>query len=297
MSAQTIDVDSTVLRRRAAAALHSARQMQAHVDAEVTNEIDIVMGTLAPKEPYAYTLQPQLNPDGSLRRQPIAHTWQEVRKGYEVIHAKAILTGLTPITEIHGDWYSFVEGAGGGIQKATGEEGEADSLILFPTGRGEGITGELFWNRHRPFAADPAPGFGAPVTGGRRACLGTHDQFIASLRAADVSMLEKLTDDGAQTAVRDYVDDTGTLIALDGKVALREFYERFFAKYEVMAIEKLCRVVDDWYAFAELRWTTRLRSGPDAGAEAVFNTAEYCVFSPDARILVRIGHGTDLDVA
>src|SRR5207249_3235643 len=154
----------------------------------------------------------------------ILRTREEVRAGYVIIHDKAILTGLVPLTEIHGDWYTFVDGIGSGIQKATGEAGESDSLILFPTGDVEGITGELFWNRHPPFGEDAAPALGASVAGGRRACLEAHERFLAALRGADAASLASLMDEGVQTAVRNYVDDTGTLTALDGKAEFRPFY-------------------------------------------------------------------------
>src|SRR5436190_18390619 len=98
MSAHTITVDANLLRRRAEAASHSRHEMQRHIDAEVTNEIDIVMGTLAPEEPYAYTAQPVLDPEGRLIRQPFLRTRDEVRAGYVIIHDKAILTGLVPLT-------------------------------------------------------------------------------------------------------------------------------------------------------------------------------------------------------
>jgi cytochrome oxidase Cu insertion factor (SCO1/SenC/PrrC family) len=87
------------------------------------------------------------------------------------------------------------------------------------------------------------------------------------------------------------VNDTGTLVTVDGKDAHRTYYEALLRKYEIESVELLDRVAQDWYVFAELRFTVRLR-GQDSGTIA-FHTAEFYVPASDGRFIARIGHGTD----
>ena len=55
------------------------------------------------------------------------------------------------------------------------------------------------------------------------------------------------------SAVRDYVEDTGTLTALVGLKAHADYFGAFFDKFEVVSAEPLYRVAEDWYVFAEVR--------------------------------------------
>lgn len=289
------DVDADLLRRRADAIAHTASETVRHLEAEYTDEIEVVMATLAPNEPYAYTYPARFLDDGTLQR-PIARTRAEVRSAYEALHSGSTVVSMTPLVDIRSDWYTFANCVGGAIVKSTGQPVESDVLVIFPIGRGDGITGELYWSRTLPFGDDPLPGRGAPVVGGKRAALASHDRLLDALRTGDVAAIDSCSVEGVQTSIRDYVDDTGTLASLDGVAEQRAYYERFFDKLDVGAVELLCRVVDDWYAFAELRYRARIKTGPNAGAEATFHTAEFCVFAPDGRVLVRTGHGTDLDL-
>jgi hypothetical protein len=292
---KTIDVDADLLRRRADAAVHAALQTERHLEAEYTDVTAAIMDTLADAEPYAYTLQPKFREDGSVQH-GITTTWKGVWDAYEVTHHIASIVDLSSPIEIRGDWYTFHDGIGTFREKASGEMGQCEVLVLFPIGRGEGITGELFWARaaEGPQAASlDLPRVSLP----RRDVLTLHERFLDALRAADVGAVVDCHVDGIQTAVRDYVDDTGTLVLLDGKEALRAHYLAFFDKFDVVAVDLLCRVVQDWYVFAEVRLRVRVRKGADVGAEAEYHTAEFSVLAPDGRVLVRTGHGTDLDLS
>ena len=96
--------------------------------------------------------------------------------------------------------------------------------------------------------------------------------------------------DGVASAVRDYVDDTGTLVELSGQSTHRSWYQALFEKYEIQSVQPLCQVIEDWYVFSELRILAAPRSG--AGTVA-FHTAEFHIPAKDGRFIARIGHGTE----
>ncbi len=93
-----------------------------------------------------------------------------------------------------------------------------------------------------------------------------------------------------QSGVRDYVTESGALTQLVGKAANRDYYSAFSDKFEILRVDLLDRVVQDWYVFAEVRMTVRPRGG---GPILAFHIAEFYVAANDGRFFVRIGHGTD----
>ena len=95
-----------------------------------------------------------------------------------------------------------------------------------------------------------------------------------------------------QCGVRDYVADTGALVELVGGQATRAHYAAFFDAFEVLSVDLLHRVVQDWYVFAETRVVARSSAGD--GGQVAFNLAEFSVIARDGTFFVRIGHGTDL---
>ena len=158
-----------------------------------------------------------------------------------------------------------------------------------------GITGELYWNRCRfgELATNPLEGsLASPM-----AILDLHDRFLGLLRAGDVDGIVAAGDPDVQTAIRDYVDDTGTLVELHGAEGLRDYLERFHTRYAVEEIELVHRYVAEWFVFAELRWVVRVAEGSDAGTRVVFRTAEVAEVGPDGLIAARIGHGTEPEPA
>ena len=62
--------------------------------------------------------------------------------------------------------------------------------------------------------------------------------------------------------LRDYVNETGTLTTLEGTDAHRAHYQAFFEKYEVRSVDVLSLVAEDWYVFAEVRFTVSARDEP-----------------------------------
>jgi hypothetical protein len=291
---RVIDVDPVLLRAGADMALHAANETWIHIEAEYDGRIPQLMATLVADGPYAYTIQPQINPDGTVRA-PILTTRDEIRGAYEQIRGASELLCSEPTVEIRGTWYSFHEAVSTGRPRGSTEPPGrgAETIALFPVSTGTGITGELVWPRvpreilGRGEVPNDAPNEPREI---RRAALALHDRYLDALRNGDVeAMLDTLNDD-VVAGVRDYLDDTGTLIELRGKDAHRAHYGALFEKYDVLSVDMLDRVVQDWYVFAETRVT--LCEG-DRARPTSFNVAEFVVMAKDGRFIVRIGHGTD----
>ena len=124
----------------------------------------------------------------------------------------------------------------------------------------------------------------------RRQVFDQYNRYLDGLRANDVDAVVAVLHDGAASAVRDYVGETGTLVELSGKGAHRSWYQALFDKYEIQSVQSLCQVIEDWYVFSELRIVAAPRSG--AGMVA-FHTAEFHLPAKDGRFIARIGHGTE----
>jgi hypothetical protein len=294
-----IDLNPEVLSQSAAATLHAAEQANIHIAAEIIDEIPGLMDTLVENGPYAYTNAWEMldAKPGDPMRIPITTTRQGVHDGYVALHQRTAMDSWVSLLEVHGEWYTFVEGAATGYQKPSGQRYErsgATSVALFPVSSGKGITGELVWGR-RPRTEAGLP----PVTSDeerlalRAEFIEQHDQYLKALRAGDVTGIVETIDDDGQSAIRDYVADTGTLTVLDGVEAHRMFYRALFDKYDIQSADLLHRFAQDWYVFSEVRLTVTTKEGPDEGRTLTFNTAEYFVPGVDGKFVVRIGHGTD----
>lgn len=292
----TIGVDPKKLEAVAAASADAFDKAITHVEQEIAardpEKLGPLVATLADEGPYAYTILPEISADGSVRL-PVLTTKEEITGAYGFIRGLSDLHAVIGLTEIRGSWYLFQDNMTRGSAKGSDTINTRETLSLFPSGEGPGITGELVWLRvprerlGAPDDIDPTPD--DPLLARAR----VHEQFagyLGGLRANDLDAVLEGIHDGAASAVRDYVDETGTLVELTGKDAHRSWFQAFFAKYEVQSVQPLCQSTEDWYVFAELRITVTPRGG---GESLAFHTAEFHVVGKDGRFVARVGHGTD----
>jgi hypothetical protein len=289
-----IDTDSGLLRDSAQACLHATEQAMIHVDAEIVGLIPELMDTLRDEGPYGYTLINEVHPDGSVKL-PILTTADEIRDIYTLIRGASDLLKVEPLIEKRGSWYAFHEAISTGqIKNADLPPRETVTLALFPVSTGKGITGELVWivrpRSELGAGVDPADISTDPVEL-RRDTLNMHEREVQAFRDNDLDALLDTFNDGGASAVRNYVNDTGALASLTGKEEHRAHYGAFFDKYTVESVDLLDRVVQETYAFAELRFTVTARDG---SGTFNFHTAEFHAPASDGRFIARIGHGTDV---
>jgi len=261
------------------------------MEAEFAGLIPELMETLKAEGPYAYTIMPEILPDGTVKS-PILRTREEIASAYRLVRGMSDLLSSEALIEITGSWYQFTEAITRGRRKGQNNVGRNHVISLFPVSGGSGITGELVWVK----VDRSLMGFGAAPEDcddeidRRRKLLSLHDRYCAALKAGDAHAVVDTLADGAQGAIRDYVLDTGTLVELDGKPSNLQYYEAFFSRYEIRSVDMLQRVAQDWYIFAELRLEVSCRR---SGQDLAFHIAEFLVPAKDGRFIIRVGHGTD----
>jgi hypothetical protein len=296
---RVIDTDPELLRRSTEVTMHATDETWIHIRAEVTaanGDLDALMSTLRDEEPYGYTIVPEINGDGTVRA-PIIGTREEVLAAYEIVRGRSDLLSSESVVEIRGLWYVFQESYSVGRLRANGEVQPGSHILgLFPVGTEKGITGELVWPRlpDEFLGRGEVPADWPPATeplARRRAILGRHDDYLEAYRAGDAKAIASHVDPEVQGGVRDYVADHGGLIELRSRDETEAHYTALFEKFEIVSVELLDRVIQEWYVFSETRVTAKPRSG---GADVAFHLAEFFVTGKDGRFFVRIGHGTDI---
>lgn len=279
-----LKIDSSEIDSR----VKSGRVAWAHIESEYVDVVDDIIATLVPEGPYAYTLPWDYPSDDGIPHQRFVTDLPALRKSYEDLHRVSLVRDMKAVAEVRGDWYAFYYGLGEGLMKSTGQVMFTPTAVLFPTMGLEGITGELIWrrtSRGKPFT-DGREGPLAAETAG----LARHEAYLDCLRRGDADAAAALHHPDAQIGVRDHVRDTGTIAGLHSSEEYREYLERFFARFEILDIQMVERLVTDWFVFAELLWIVEEKGVPDG--EQKFYTADIAEVRSDGLFASRIGHGT-----
>jgi hypothetical protein len=290
---RVIDIDPDLLLRSAEAATHAGSEGWRHMKAEFAGKIPELMDTLRAEGPYAYTIMPQIFPDGSVKS-PILRTREEISEAYKMVRGYSDLLSSEPLLDLRGAWYQFTEAITRGQVKGEHKVSNNHVISLFPLSSGAGITGELVWVKvnRALMGLGPAPASADDEIELRRKLLALHERHCEAWRAGDAAALVETCAEGAQGAVRDYLNDTGTLIQLDGVAEHLSYYQTLFEKYEILSVDLLHRATQEWYVFAELRVQVRTRAPPHK--KLAFHIADFAVPAKDGRFIIRVGHGTDM---
>ena len=297
MAERVIDIDPELLERSADAAVHAAQQGLDHVAAEIVGDIPKLIETLTVEGPYAYLDQARSStPTAASTCPPRQHGRRSSTGTRSCAASRTSCPASGPSSTCEASGTRSTNRITRARAKDSGIIYETEVILLLPVTTGAGITGELVWNRmpRESLGLDPSTreSVGDPIAF-RKAVFAHHEAYLDALRAADADGVVAVFADGSQSAARDYVEETGTLVVARDRDALKAWYEALFAKFEIRDVDLLHKVVQDWYVFAETRWHVVPREGEDAGRQLSFRVAEFFVAAHDARFIVRIGHGTD----
>ena len=234
-----IDIDPELLRRSAQAQRHAFTESWDHISKECTGHIPTILATLIPDGPWAWAIMTYAQPDGSITL-PVHTSYEGIEGMYHIIRGASDVLGAEPIVDVRGTWYAFLEVVSRGRSKSTGEEQEHEMILVLPVTTGPGITGELAWvkadrtrlGKDLPLAAPKSP------LEMRRHMLRLHDELLDAFRVGDASGMAAVFSAGCQSAIRDYVEDTGTITGLDDVGGLVGHYEAFFDRYEVRSVDR-----------------------------------------------------------
>jgi hypothetical protein len=291
-----LDIDPEILRVTAAASAHAYAQSIWHIEEEIRSANGIfepLYETLTDEGPYAYMVWPDLQPDGSIKL-PRLTTFEEIVECYGIVRGHSDLLEVLGLTEIRGTWFTFQDNVTRACMRSDRDTVHSiQTLGLFPSGSGPGITGELVWIRMPVEAlgsSDEPNTIPSDPLAARERIYRQFEAFLDAARGNDVDAVMATLHDSVASTVRDYVEDTGTITAHEGAEVTRSHYEALFARYEVRSLEKLSQVTEDWYVFAELRWEVTERATGDRFA---FHTAEMWMPAKTGTFIARVGHGTE----
>jgi hypothetical protein len=239
-------------------------------------------------------------PDGSITL-PVHTTYEGIEEMYKLIRGRTDVLSAEAVLEVRGQWYAMAEAVAAGREKATGVVADVETILVLPVTSGPGITGELCWIRmDRELLGTAEVPLAEPRKNElemRRHLTRLHEQLLAAFRVGDADGIAAVFTKGCQSAIRDYVEDTGTITSLDDVDGVRDHYRAFFDLYDVRSVELLHRVAQEWYLAAEIRVEVVGRAGERKGEQLTFHTATIFAPGKDDKFIVQIGHGTDLTPA
>jgi hypothetical protein len=284
---------SASLHHEAVAHAHVAERsgelMWEHIRAEWTQDVQQVTDTLATDAPLAWTFAAPGSEDGSFYFLA-GTTVDAIRQQYEWLRESIELHGWDALLEIRQGWYTMTQGVCTLTQVPGGKESKGETVTMFPVGH-DGILGELQVTTVGRMADGRLPSDGGSLPVQRLAALATHEQYLDALRAGDVDRIVAAHSPKGAVAIRSYLADESSLLNTNDLGDLRAYFEAFFDRFRVVAVELVVRMAEAWYVFAELHWTVEERGGE--GRTLEFCTAELSPVDPEGRYWVRTGAGTD----
>jgi hypothetical protein len=268
------------LETQLAERVRSREVAEAHFVAEVSNDPDEILTSMKSYDPLLTAVV--VGTDGASMQLVRCSTRDEQRAFYAASRAQAHMVEVDLFTSIGGEWYGFVHGLATGKVLANGESYTAELVGLLPTTPGEDtIAGEvgLSWPLDVGKLGD-APG---ALAFQRVATLRAHDEWLEALRAGDAGRVASRYATDARVAMRHPL--TGEVTALEGRMAIEEYYRGLLSEASAYAVDVVARIIDRWFVFTELLVRLRLT---DRG-EVVAQMADVCVIGRDDTILVHLG--------
>jgi hypothetical protein len=270
--------------------LETLQTAETHVDTEYVDDLEGTLASVSASPRYAFMPAPgsiSIIQDSAGVRQFYVNN----KKEFEPVASRII-------THVATDWYEFQENVPTRRLVATGELVTLNTVNIFPKAH-DGIQGEFLWQRS-PQRTDHSADHDA--TGPRGESLPSralrnaenHERFLYCLRHAQLDELCTLLDPHCLWAGREYRpdEDSGALVAASGVEEVRSLLQGWVDDFAVERLSVLNRVSSEWYVFAEVLLTVRLKTGTRAGRLQEFRKAAVYPFAESGLIQGELGYGT-----
>lgn len=273
--------DSASVAAQMLPAARSQRIARHHVEMELTNAPDAILGSMRSAAPMLTAVIEQRS-DG--QRLTTCSTPAEQREHYVENRGLMTAIGAEVFTAVGSDWYAFLHGTMSVRVHDTGATRCNEWVGLFPiTPHEETIAGEigLSW----PPCAKRGDDHGIPSTS-RSGAVATSEAWIAAVRNGDADCLSRLYVPDALGATR--APEGQAVVPLRGRPAFRTFYGALFDEFTVESVEVLARIVDRWFVFTELDWVLR----DPRGSRWSRRTGHVLVHTEADEVAIDLGYGT-----
>ncbi len=267
----------------------SGELMWRHIESEYTQDVDKIATTLDSRAPLAWTLAREADDEGAFRFLT-GTSVETIRDQYAVLRKEIEIQRWRALVELRQSWYTVTQGVCTLRVVANGYISDGETVTLFPVGT-DGVLGELQVGIVGRRADGQLPVDDPDLPRLRLAALAAHEQYLAMLRAEDVTGIAAAHAPHAAMAVRSYLTDESTLVNVNGETAIGAYFSSLFERYHVRDIRLVNRIVERWYVFDELHWIVEERGGRRRTLE--YCTAELAPFDSDGKYWVRTGAGTD----
>jgi len=269
-------------------------KVMAHIQAEVSGDIDLLLGTVAPDPRFFVVTKEQ----GTLELE-VAETPAAVREHYVNLHSSLDVLRSCQIRRIIGDWFVFQQSVAtmrphAETQSGDGHDFAVDTAIVFPIADG-GILGEIPWNR-TSFADAMASKtvHHEPPTEELMDAVDLHEALLTAWNSGDESKVVDLLEEDCALGIRSCADAGGALCVGQGKEATRAALAEQFRIWKPATFTILDLVVTDWYVFSSVRWIGSARSNLGTWSPHEMSTATILPISESNRFRAIIGYGTPL---
>jgi hypothetical protein len=271
-------------------------KVMAHLGAEFSNDIDRIMGTVAP-DPRFFIVTRE---DGKLELE-VAETPGAVRDHYVNLRSSFDVVRSRQIRRVVGDWFVFQQSvatmrtrAGRDAQTLDPHDFVVDTAVLFPIAAG-GILGEIPWNR-----TSFAEALGTrtihhePPTEELMETVDLHEAFLGAWCTGDERKVVDLLEGDCALGIRSCTEAEGPLCTAGGKDAIRRALAEQFRWWKPATFTILNLVVTDWYIFANVRWIGEALSASGTWSPHEMSTATILPISGAQRFRAILGYGTPL---
>lgn len=250
--------------------VHAIRNVNAHIQAELTNDLDTILSTVDPEPRFALCLPV----DGKLTL-AVYPDWEGVVRHYSGMKQWQDVLRSTQVRRLSSDWYVFQQSVATVRDVATRNEYAVDTAVFFPVDT-QGIKGEILWNplsfadfgQLGPAGRPEGPAASLMPVAER------HDEFLEAWRSGDAERLAGVLAEDCAWATRNYgkEPEEHPMMSGLGRFEIATALSDGLAGWRPRSLTLLNRIVTGWYVFAEVLWDmgdgTQVRTGTVSGVGA-----------------------------